>query len=162
VSIPDALLLLSLVTALGAGLVAGVFFAFSTFVMAALGRLPSAEGVRAMQEINVTVINPWFMTALFGTGAACLAVIAAALAGWDGSYGPYLVAAGAVYVAGCVAVTMAFNVPRNNVLAAVEPASAEAADVWRRYLAEWTAWNSVRTVASLAATVGLIGGIAAA
>jgi uncharacterized membrane protein len=34
--------------------------------------------------------------------------------------------------------------------------------VWRRYLVEWTAWNSVRTVASLAASGTLIGGIAAA
>jgi hypothetical protein len=34
-----------------------------------------------------------------------------------------------------------------NVLARVEPAGPEAADRWRRYLVEWTAWNSVRTVA---------------
>jgi uncharacterized membrane protein len=125
---PDALLVLSLLTALGAGLVAGAFFAFSTFVMAALGRVPAHEGIRAMQQINITVINPWFMTALFG----------------------------------CVGVTMAFNVPRNNVLARLEPADPGAEETWRRYLVEWTAWNSVRTVASLAAMAALIGGIAAA
>jgi uncharacterized membrane protein len=159
---PDALLALTLVTALGAGLVAGAFFAFSTFVMAALGRVPAPEGIRAMQAINVTVINPWFMTALFGTGAACVAVIVAALAGWDGSYGPYLVAAGALYLVGCVGVTMAFNVPRNNVLERLQPEGPEAADTWRRYLVEWTAWNSVRTVASLAAMAALTAGIAAA
>ena len=158
----DALLVLTLATALGAGLVAGVFFAFSTFVMAALGRVPAPEGIRAMQQINITVINPWFMTALFGTAPACLAVIVAALVDWDGSYGPYLVAAGALYLVGCIGVTMAFNVPRNNVLARLEPASAESAEVWGRYLVEWTAWNSVRTVASLAAAAALIAGIAAA
>jgi uncharacterized membrane protein len=159
---PDALLVLTLVSALGAGIVAGVFFAFSTFVMAALGRVPAPEGIRAMQEINITVINPWFMTALFGTGVACLAVIIAALADWDGAYGPYLVAAGVLYVVGCVGVTMAFNVPRNNVLARLDAASGQAVDPWRRYLVEWTAWNTVRTVASLAAAGALIGGIAAA
>jgi uncharacterized membrane protein len=158
----DALLVLTLVTALGAGLVAGAFFAFSTFVMAALGRVPAPEGIRAMQQINITVINPWFMTALFGTAAACVAVIVAALLDWDGAYGPYLAAAGVIYVIGCTGVTMAFNVPRNNVLAGLDAASPEAAETWRRYLAEWTAWNSVRTVASLAATAALIGGIAAA
>jgi uncharacterized membrane protein len=142
--------------------VAGAFFAFSTFVMAALGRVPDPEGIRAMQAINITVINPWFMTALFGTGLACLAVIVAALADWDGSYGPYLVAAGVLYVVGCIGVTMLFNVPRNNVLARLEPEGGGAAEVWRRYLVEWTAWNSVRTAASLAAMAGLIGGIAAA
>jgi uncharacterized membrane protein len=159
---PDPLLILTLATALGAGLVAGVFFAFSTFVMAALGRVPAPEGIRAMQEINVTVINPWFMTALFGTGLACLAVIVAALVDWNGDYGPYLVVAGVLYVVGCIVVTMAFNVPRNNVLARLDPASGDAADTWRRYLVEWTAWNSVRTAASLAAAGALTGGIAAA
>jgi uncharacterized membrane protein len=158
----DALFVLTLVTALGAGLVAGAFFAFSTFVMAALGRVPAPEGIRAMQEINVTVINPWFMTALFGTGAACLAVTVVAVADWDGSYGPYLIAAGILYIVGCLGVTMAFNVPRNDVLARLEPPDPDAADTWRRYVAEWTAWNSVRTVASLMAMAALIGGIAAA
>jgi uncharacterized membrane protein len=159
---PDALLVLTLVTALGAGLVAGAFFAFSTFVMAALGRVPAPEGIRAMQAINVTVINPWFMTALFGTGAACVGVIVAVLAGWDGSYGPYLVAAAVMYLVGCVGVTMAFNVPRNNVLERLDAEAHGSADTWRRYLVEWTAWNSVRTVASLAAMAALIAGIAAA
>ena len=104
--------------------------------MAALGRVPAPEGTRAMQEINVTVINPWFMTALFGTAVAGLAVIVAALVDWDGSFSPYLVAAGVVYVVGCVGVTMAFNVPRNNRLARVAAGSAEADQVWKRYLVE--------------------------
>jgi uncharacterized membrane protein len=158
----DALLILTLATALGAGLIAGAFFAFSTFVMAALGRVPAPEGIRAMQEINITVINPWFMTALFGTGLACVALAIVALVDWDGSYGPYLLAAAALYVVGCVGVTMWFNVPRNNVLAKLDPASGEAAEIWRRYLVEWTAWNSVRTIASLAALGLFIGAITAA
>lgn len=59
-------------SALGAGLVAGIFFAFSGFVMKALACLPSGQGIRAMQLINVTVLNPWFFSAFFGTalGAA--------------------------------------------------------------------------------------------
>ena len=51
---------------LGSGLVAGVFFAFSTFIMAALARLPTAQGIVAMQSINITVITPVFMVVLFG------------------------------------------------------------------------------------------------
>jgi uncharacterized membrane protein len=157
----DALLILTLATALGAALVAGAFFAFSTFVMTALGRVAAPEGIRAMQQINITVINPWFMTALFGSGVACLVVAIAALADWDGDYGPYLVIAAVLYLVGSLGVTMAFNVPRNNALARSEPASPEAARLWQRYLVEWTAWNTVRTVSSLAATAALIGGIAA-
>jgi uncharacterized membrane protein len=157
----DAILILTLATALGAGIAGGTFFAFSTFVMAALGRVPAPEGIRAMQEINVNVINPWFMTALFGTGLACVAVAIAAVADWDGSYGPYLLVAAALYVLGCVGVTMWFNVPRNTVLAKQEPESAGAAEIWRRYLVEWTTWNTVRTVASLGALGLLICAVAA-
>jgi uncharacterized membrane protein len=160
--VPDALLALVLVTALGAGLAAGVFFAFSNFVMAALGRIPAAEGIRAMQEINVTVINPLFMAVLFGTGLLGLAVIVAALADWDDAYSPFLVGAGVTYVVGTVVVTMAFNVPRNNEVARQDPKSAATEEVWGRYLREWTAWNTVRTVASAATMVALVGGIAAA
>ena len=158
---PDALLVLVLVTAVGAGLAAGVFFAFSNFVMAALGRIPAAEGIRAMQEINVTVINPLFMAVLFGTGLLSLAVIVAALVDWDGAYSPFLVGAGVAYVIGTVVVTMAFNVPRNNEVARQDPDSTAAEEVWGRYLREWTAWNTVRTVASLAALGLFIGAIVA-
>jgi hypothetical protein len=79
-------------------------------------------------------------------------VAIATLADWDGDYGPYLVIAAALYLVGSLGVTMAFNVPRNEALARAEAASADAASLWQRYLVEWTAWNTVRTVASLAAT----------
>ena len=58
------------VAVLGSALVAGISYTFSTFVMRALGRLSAGEGIRAMQAINVTVINPWFFAAFFGTAAA--------------------------------------------------------------------------------------------
>jgi hypothetical protein len=49
-------------------------------------------------------------------------------------------------------VTMAFNVPLNNALAAADPASAEATSVWARYLKDWTLWNHVRGIAPPAAS----------
>ena len=147
----SAVVVITLVAALGCGLAAGFFFAFSTTVMPALGRRPAAQAAAAMQTINVVVINPVFMTALFGTALACLASIAGALADWDGSYGPYLLAGGAVYLLGTIGVTMVANVPRNNALARLDPASAEADSYWARYLAEWTAWNHVRTGAAVIA-----------
>jgi uncharacterized membrane protein len=63
---------LTFTAAIGCGLVAGVFFAFSTFVMPALARLQPAQGIAAMQSINITAINPLFMLALLGTAVACL------------------------------------------------------------------------------------------
>ena len=66
-------------TAIGAALVAGIFYAFSTFVMQALGRLAPRDGIAAMQSINVTVINPLFFVAFFGTGGLCVATVAVSL-----------------------------------------------------------------------------------
>ncbi|HZA90955.1 MAG TPA: anthrone oxygenase family protein [Solirubrobacterales bacterium] len=144
---PDATFVLTFISALGSGLAAGVFFAFSTFVMPALGRLPPSQGIAAMQHINVKAINPWFMTLLFGTAATSLAAIVAALVDLGESYAPYLVGGGALYLLGTIGVTMAFNVPRNNALAQLDPSDDGAAGHWARYLAEWTRWNHVRTVA---------------
>lgn len=151
----DVLFALTLVAALGCGLIAGVFFAFSTFVMKGLGNLPPARGAAAMQAINVTAVSFAFMTALFGTGLACAVVGVWGLAEWSEPYGPYLVADGALYLVGVIVLTIAFHVPRNNALAAVEPESEEAAAVWTRYLAEWTAGNHVRTVAPLVSAAAL-------
>jgi hypothetical protein len=49
---------LTLVTALGCGLNAGVFFAFSSFVVKALPRLQPAQGIAAMQSINLVAVTP--------------------------------------------------------------------------------------------------------
>jgi len=141
------------VTALGSALVAGAFLAFSSFVMQALGRLPPAHGAAAMQSINITVITPVFMTALFGTALLCLVVAVWALASWD-DRAPWTLAGAVLYVVGTTGVTMVANVPRNNRLAALAP--EDATDVWADYLRTWTAWNTVRTVAALAAAALLV------
>ena len=145
------LLALEFATALGCGLAAGVFFAFSTFVMNALARLPAAQGIAGMQSINVAVINPWFMTALFGTAAACVVLVAASLLTWRAPGAACLLAGSALYLVGAILVTMLFNVPLNQALAKVEASSADSAGHWAGYVARWTAWNHVRTAASLAA-----------
>jgi uncharacterized membrane protein len=150
---PDVLVFgLTLVAALGCGLVAGIFFAFSSFIMKALGRVPREAGIGVMQCINVTVFTPWFMGVFFGTGIACIVASIHSLYRW-GEAGTLLRLAGsALYLAGCILITIVFNVPRNERLAAVSPADPDSAEGWSDYLASWTAWNHVRTAASFAAT----------
>jgi uncharacterized membrane protein len=138
------------VAALGAGLIAGTFFAFSAFVMAALGRLPAAQGIATMQSINIVVINPVFLGVFMGTAALSLALAIAALIGAVAAKA-FIVAAALLYVLGCFLVTMICNVPLNNALARVTPDSVEGVALWKHYLSRWTLWNTVRTVASLAA-----------
>lgn len=155
------LVVLTFGSALGCGLNAGVFFAFSSFVMTALARLPPAQGIGAMNSINVFAVTPVFMTALFGTGAACLLLAVSTLFTWQRPGAVYLLMGTLLYLVGTILVTIVFNVPRNNALAAVNPASAEGAHVWINFVGTWTAWNHVRTVAALVAaallTIGLCG-----
>ncbi len=156
---PRVLSLLTLGTAVGCGLIGGAFFAFSTFIMKALSALAPAEGIRAMQSINVAVINRWFLGAMFGT-AACALLAALSPITWSRPGAGLRLAGCVLYLAGTILVTMAANVPRNDALARLQPDAVEAASVWARYVAGWTAWNHVRTTAALAAagllTVGLL------
>jgi uncharacterized membrane protein len=153
------LVALTVLTALGCGVVAGVFFAFSTFVMKALRRLRPAQGVAAMQAINVAAIPSAFFLTGLGTALGCIALAGWALVEWHEPFAPHLLAGSALYLGGAIVVTTAFNLPRNNSLATVDPEGAEAADRWGRYLAEWTFWNHVRAAAALAASAVLIGAL---
>ncbi len=138
-------------TTLGAALVAGIFFAFSTFVMTALSRLLPEQGIAAMQSINVAILNPWFFAVFFGTALGSIALALLGILNWGTPGSIYLVSGSLLYLIGCILVTIVFNVPLNNALAAVEPGSKEGAEMWTRYLSTWTTWNHLRTVASLAA-----------
>ena len=142
---------LTLVAALGSGVIGGVFFGFSTFVMRALARNPAAQGIAAMQSINVVVLNGWFLGVFLGTAAACAAAILVALLRWQAPGSGYLLVGGLLYLVGTLLVTMVCNVPRNDVLAAAVPTAPDAAGVWAGYVASWTFWNHVRTAAAIAA-----------
>jgi len=150
-TVDHSLFALKLFSALGCGLIAGVFFAFSTFVMSALARLQPSQGIAAMQSINITVINPWFMTVLFGTAAACIVLAVSSLLRWHQPGAAYLLIGSLLYLVGTVGVTIVFNVPLNEALATVEPGSTDGVNLWASYLANWTNWNHVRAAAALAA-----------
>lgn len=148
--------LLVLCAALGAATVGGVFFAFSSFVMKALAQLPVAQGVAAMQRINIVVINPLFMGAFMGTTLLAAVCVALAFFPWSPPHSAWLLAAGLLYVVGTFMVTGTLNVPHNNRLARLDAASPEAAAYWPVYVREWIRWNHVRTVAALAAAACLV------
>ena len=147
-----------LIAAIGAFVIGGVFYGFSTFVMQALARLPVPEGIRAMQAINITVITPLFLGVFIGAALLLCGVGIVAILNPGQPGAMYVIAGAALYVLGCFAVTMVCNVPLNNALAAVDPASADGAALWARYLRGWVFWNHVRTAASLAGAVVLVFG----
>ena len=138
---------LTLAAILGSGLMAGLFFAFSTAVMGALARLPEGQGAAAMNAVNVVIVNPVFLTVFMGMTVVALALGARAVLGWSQPESAWLLAGSVCYLVGIFGVTAAFNVPLNDALAAA-PGDAQ---VWSHYLAAWVPWNHVRTLAGLAA-----------
>lgn len=149
----------AIVALLGSALIGGVFFAFSSFVMKALARVPSHEGVAAMQSINVVVLNPSFLGVFMGTTAISVLVAVLAVKGWGAPSAPWYLAGALLYVTGTFLVTGLGNVPLNDELAAISDMDPAATAVWEHYLDRWTQLNTVRTVAAAAAALMFVFGL---
>lgn len=142
---------LTAAAALACALVGGIFFAFSSFVMPALGRIPPEEAIRAMQRINIDVFHWSFMGAFFGTPLLCIVAAVQGFRSGNERAALYAIAGCAVYLLGTLLVTAAGNVPLNDALARVDANTVDAAREWSRYTVPWTRWNHVRTVAAMVA-----------
>lgn len=138
---------LALASLVLAALLAGLFFAFSMSVMRGLDTLGADAAASAMRSINRRILNPWLFLVFLGTPLSALA--AGIVAGPAGEDGTWLFAAAALSFLGSFVITAAFNVPMNNAL-------ESGAITWTDYARRWTAWNTVRAIAS-AGTVALIG-----
>lgn len=133
---------------------AGVYVNFSARVMPSLGRMPNAVGIARMQGFNKTALQAPFMVCFFGAALAS-GYLVVRFARGDRSVSDLLLAAGGTaYLAGFL-LTIGYNVPLNERLAAADPHAASSVGLWRDYLQQWTTANSVRAVLSTAA-VGLI------
>lgn len=141
--------------AIGCGLIAGLYFAFSTFILQAFDRLGPGPAAQAMNAINVQIVQSWFMPLFLGTTLAGLALAVIGVLKWGETCATAMLAGGAIYVIGMFGVTMACNVPLNNALTQ----GVEA--LWPHYLQRWSLWNHVRTLASAAASALFILAIAA-
>src|SRR5262245_30534279 len=113
--------------AIGCGLLAGLYFAFSTFIMSALGRIEQTQGISAMKSINTTILQSLFMPFFWGTTVASVILFVVGLVrrGEPGAMATF--AGGLIYVGGMFICTVLFNVPLNNALAAV---TLRALAVW--------------------------------
>jgi uncharacterized membrane protein len=150
---------LTLTAAVGAGAVGGVFFAFSSFVMPGLQRATPAEGIAAMNGINVTAERAPFMALFLGTSALCAYLGYRAIRDWGSQRATLLAAGAGLYLAGALILTVAHHVPLNDSLATVDPHGAGAAAHWKDYLHKWNPANHVRAAASLAAAAAFAGAL---
>lgn len=140
-------------SAIGCGLLAGLYFSFSAFITSALGRIEAPAGIAAMNSINLVIVRSAFMPLFLGSSLAALVLACTAPFQWHQPGSIAIFTGAVVYIVGMFVCTMAFNVPLNNALAAVDPTGPEGAAVWARFLRDWTFWNHVRTIASTLAMI---------
>lgn len=132
-------------TVVGAGLVGGVYVAFSTMVMPALGRLNEEDATAAMVRINRAAERGPFVLVF---GSAALAAIGLAVTAAPRGSGTDLAVAGASLAS--TIVTLGVNVPLNRRL------ERDGAAFWAVYRHRWTASNTMR--AALATVAVLVAG----
>jgi uncharacterized membrane protein len=146
--------LLLFVAALLAGCVFGFFYAWSFTVIRGLTLTDGASAIAAMQSVNANIMTGWFALIFFGTP---IVTAVAALAAWLGdgrTAAVWLAAATVIYLVGCFAVTVVFNVPMNDALAQLDAGSvADPGAAWTGYAGPWNAWNHVRTAACAGASL---------
>ena len=141
---------LAWIMALCAGLMAGIYAAFSCFIMRSFATLETALAIAAMNAINTVILKSSFMLLFFGSTLTALLMVIVGLWRWGEPGADSVLTAGVIYVVGMFIITAAVNVPLNNTLARVSGDGEEAARTWARYLKRWTLWNTQRTIASLA------------
>lgn len=146
----------TLLAALGTALLAGNFFAFSAYLMRALGGLSAERGIVAMQAITLAIKKPLFLVVFFGTAGLCAVLAIYAILNWGAAATCTLLAGTLFFLAGAFGVTMLRNTPLNTQLAAVTPDTEDGRAMWKRFQASWSLWNHVRTIAALLAFVALI------
>jgi uncharacterized membrane protein len=153
------LFVIRLLATLSCGLMAGVYFAFSTSVMPGLARLSPSEGMTAMQAVSRAILNPLFLSIFTSSAVLCALVFLTSFGHWDNPATWFFLSGGVIGILGSFVVTMLLNVPLNNALDAAVPTSSEGAAAWSHYLTTWTPLNHLRTVSSLLAaallTIGL-------
>ncbi|MEH6662168.1 MAG: anthrone oxygenase family protein [Parasphingorhabdus sp.] len=147
--------------AVSVGIMAGVYFAFSAFVMQSLDASGRATGMLAMQSINRVILKSLFLPLFFTSSLACLLLAVFGLMQWGTPGAWQMVIGGALYIVGMLVVTAAANVPLNNALEATDAAGPDAEAMWRRYMQRWLPWNHVRTVSCTVSLILLISAIAA-
>lgn len=137
-----------------AGLIAGLFYAYAVSVMPGLARADDHTFVTAMRQINVAIVNGWFLLTFLG--APLLAAAAAVLhLPADGRRAlPWLIAGFALLLV-MVVITAAVNIPMNN---ALENGTAPLAELRARFETVWVRWNLLRALASTAGFGCLLGG----
>lgn len=143
-------------SAISVGIMAGVYYTFSAFVMRSLDAIEAPSGMLAMQSINRTIVRSSFLPIFFGSTLACAVLAVIAVLNLSAPGAIWTLIGSTLYVIGMFVVTVAGNVPLNNQLEATKADSPEGAEMWASYMRKWIVWNHVRTIACIVSTVMLV------
>jgi len=131
---------------LSAGLVAGVFLAFSDFVMPGLKEAGPGAGSEAMRGLNRTVYNSVFLILLKAIAPLALALMVIVFFLGRNDMAMWLGLGAVSHILFVMLVTLSRNVPMNTRLQSLAGEAPGSEAYWPDYVARWTGWNHVRTV----------------
>lgn len=137
------------VAAISSGLMAGVYFAFSGFIMKSFDTLEPSQAISAMNAINKIILRSLFMPLFFGSTLVSVLLVVVGILNWGDKGAEFSMFAGLIYFIGMFVCTIVFNVPLNNSLASEDPNSDQAQQTWSDYRNNWTKGNHLRTISSL-------------
>ena len=133
------------------GLMAGIYFAFSVFIMKSLSMLPELEAAKAMNKINDVILNTLFLPVFVVSTLWFSGLIIWSITDWQGLESQLVIMTAVIYIVGMFTVTAFGNVPLNNALKSAANDEMKLVAHWRKYLTHWTRLNHVRTLSSIAA-----------
>ena len=135
-----------------AALIAGLFYSYSCSVNGGLAKLNDSEYIKAMQAINVAILNPVFFVSFIGTLLFLPASTWFAYQNGNTEAFNYFLSASILYLIGVFGVTAFGNVPLNDNLAKFDltnAVGAEIANARAAFESPWNRLNLIRTIASI-------------
>ncbi|BFM08168.1 DUF1772 domain-containing protein [Halioxenophilus aromaticivorans] len=133
------------------GIMAGIYAAFSLFVMRSLAKLDAINAGEAMVAINQTIVKTLFVPLFFGSVLLYAYALVDALV-YSKPQATLLAFAAVIYLLGMFVVTLKGNVPMNNRLQVLAPNHHQLREYWPQYAQQWSRLNHIRTVSSALAT----------
>ncbi len=138
------------------GIMAGIYFAFSVFIMKSLAELPAIHAAQTMNKINTVIIKSLFLPMFIGTTVTHAGLLVWSLINWQGEPSLWVVIAAITLVLGMFVVTVIGNVPLNNQLQQSVDTDSKLVETWQLYLKQWTRFNHLRTISCISAFFCLI------
>ena len=133
------------------GIMAGVYFAFSVFIMQSLSELPSLQAAQVMNKINDVIVNTLFLPVFFGSTLWYGGLVVWSFADWQFERSILVIIAAMIYILGMFAVTAFGNIPLNNRLKSSAENDSRLISFWDEYLRRWTRLNHLRMLSCIAA-----------